>query len=124
VLRLSRSDGDPISQGSIVLSFIALSGFSQRWEFKNTTKQIPKKRQKPKTVLFSRGTEKKRNGRPRTSAEPIQKAPTHLLFFLSPPPDLFFVLHFQAFLSKRSSKTPKQNFKSKKNRCRKCFTKK
>jgi hypothetical protein len=37
--------------------------------------------------------------------EPIQKAPTHLLFF---PPDLFFfLLYFQALLSKWRSKTPK-----------------
>jgi hypothetical protein len=46
---------------------------------------------------------KKKNGRPRTSAEPIQKAPTHLDFFLGP----VFLLHFQALLSKWSSKTLK-----------------
>jgi hypothetical protein len=47
----------------------------------------------------------KKNERPRTSAESIQKAPTHLLLF-SFPSDLFFKLHFQAFLTNCSSKTP------------------
>jgi hypothetical protein len=38
-------------------------------------------------AVYSRGTKKKPE-RPRTSAEPIQKAPTHLPFFFFP--DLFF----------------------------------
>jgi hypothetical protein len=40
-----------------------------------------------------KGHLKKRNGRPRTrtSAEPIQKAPTHLLFFLFFPEPVFFI---------------------------------
>jgi hypothetical protein len=50
----------------------------------------------------------KKTERPRTSTEPIQKALTHLLLFF--PPTCFFS-HFQALLSKWSSKTPKNLFK-------------
>jgi hypothetical protein len=44
----------------------------------------------------------------------VQNPPTSLVFFF----DLPFLLNFQAFLSKWSSKTPKKIL------CRKCFTKK
>jgi hypothetical protein len=54
----------------------------------------------------TKGHLKKYPERPRASAKPIKKAPTHLLFFLLFFPTCFFLLHFQALLSKWSSKTP------------------
>jgi hypothetical protein len=51
--------------------------------------------------------------RPRTSAVSIQKAPPTSFFFPPPPKPFSFKLYFQAFLSRWSSKTPKEALEKK-----------
>jgi hypothetical protein len=71
---------------------------------------------------FWRGALKKTNAeRPRASAEPIQKAPTHLLLFF--PPTCFFLIAFRRFSASGVQKH-QQIFVEKKGACRKHFTKK